>query len=424
MRFVSRCPGAAVVLPLVAILSCATAQAEGNIVPVKVHLLASGEGNNHLFVDVTVCNAEKQCQTVPDVLVDTGSSGLRLFRPALQGLDLRAVTVRDDRPVGVGEHFGAGDLWGKLHWARVRIGGLETSQEITIEVHDAPSPGESVPAGYGDRDMRVCPAMGNGILGIAAERYSPGRYFAAAGGTGPLAQSDWNPVKLDKSRRLSNPIIHFPDPYNNGSVISLPEVDASNGQKTVQGWLGFGIGEPTAMLYPQGSRVITHELDQASRFPVKLGERSFDVLLDSGGSGVILDLDHLGIAHDKCFPGLYSPAALMPLHFTVTSAGHEIKLARALPIGPGAKMLKAIEMGYAVLPTLAPRPDEVRAKEGELGPGTLGLPFFYGRTVATGLQGSVNPFAARMPEAASTTLHEEGQERVTHSANGFVAYTD
>ncbi len=305
MRFPTRHRGAAVVLPLLATLSSGAAQSEVNIVPVEVRRPSSSEVNNQLFVDVTVCNAQQQCQTVPDVLVDTGSSGLRLFRPALQGLDLDAVTVLDKRPMALWERFGSGDLWGKLHWARVRIGGVETTETMPINVFDRSSPGEQLPAGYGGRDLRdeADGIAGNGILGISPQRYSRGRYFAFAGAHGTPSKFDWDRVKVKKSLQLANPIGHFPEPYNNGNVINLPEVDASSGQKTVQGWLGLGIGQPTEMLFPEGSRVITHELDQDSLFPVKLGERSLDVMLDSGATVIHLDLDISALRATRFFRG-------------------------------------------------------------------------------------------------------------------------
>jgi hypothetical protein len=121
--------------------------------------------------------------------------------------------------------------------------------------------------------------------------------------------------------------------------------------------------------------------------------------------------------------GSTAPAALTPIHFTVTSAGHEIKLARALPIGPAGHVVK-ISQGYAVLPMLAMWHGPQGLLPCEPEDNLLGLPFFFGRAVATGLQGTVNPFAPRVPQAAPATLPEEGRERVTHSPNGFVAYTD
>ena len=425
MSFLSRRHCAAVVLPVVATCGGGVAQAALNIVPVDVHQLSVGDRINQLFVDVTVCNARQQCRTVPDVLVDTASPGLRLSRAALQGLDLDAVTVSDHRPLGHWMGFGSGNLWGTLHWARLRIGGVETDDAIPIELFDRAAPGESLPAGYGGPDLRDDDpsALGNGILGISARRYSPGRYFAFAGASGALAESDWDQVTVEEALQLANPIVHFPAPYNNGSVISLPEVDRSAGQKTAQGWLGFGIGQPTERLFPKGSRVITHELDRDGHFPAKLGGQGVDVMLDSGTNVTHLDLEHLGLARHKVLAHFYDPAALTPVELSVTSAGHEIKLARAVLVGPADHLAK-IYQGYAVLPMLAMwhGPQGVLSREPE--DNLLGLPFFFGRAVATGLQGTVNPFAPRVPQAAPATLPEEGRERVTHSPNGFVAYTD
>ncbi len=116
--------------------------------------------------------------------------------------------------------------------------------------------------------------------------------------------------------------------------------------------------------------------------------------------------------------------------------------------------MKACKMGYAVLPTVATWPDPKHVVPGKAEGSRLGLPFFFGRTVATGLQGAVNPFAPLVPEAAPAMLLEAGFEiiedyvdhapcraaapaeslaagadsadfeLVTHSPNGFVAYTD
>ncbi len=419
MRFSIRRRGAAVLLPLLATLSSGVAQAEPNIVPVEVSQKGSDLANT-LFVDVTVCDARKQCRTVPNVVVDTGSAGLILSREALHGLELDAVTTSDDRPLHELSGFGSGYMWATVHWARVRIGGIETTEAIPIELFDRPSPGERLPAGYG-RDMRDARRTGNGILGISAERYSEGGYAVVAGPGDEPADSGWHPVKVEESRQVANPIIHFPEPYNTGSVISLPEVDASKGQKTVQGWLGFGLGEPTAMLFAKGRPVITHELDASGRLPFRLGERPIDVKLDSGASVLYLDLDFLGLPRHKDQTNFYDPAALTRVDLSVMSGGHEIKLARTLQIGAADNMDK-IEQGYAVLPMLAMWQGGDVALLGDPERSMFGLPFFYGRSVATGLEGAVNPFAP--PVAATETLPEEGQALVTHSPNGFVAFTD
>ena len=79
------------------------------------------------------------------------------------------------------------------------------------------------------------------------------------------------------------------------------------------------------------------------------------------------------------------------------------------------------------MPTIAARP---RAEPGEEGaPGglrtnVLGLPFFYGRSVATGLEGAINPYLEPVPASAPRLAGDAGADRAMASRYGFVAYTD
>ena len=452
MRFSFRWRCAALVLPLVATWVCGVAQAAVNIVPVEVRQLYSGDASNHLFVDVTVCNAKQQCRTVPNVLVDTGSPGLRLHRQALGGLSLDEVTILDQRPLGKWSHFGSGDLWSRVHWAQVRIGGVETTQAIPIELFDDPSPDEILPAGYGSVDLRGQRDRipGNGILGISPRHHARTGYFVFEAPWGATSNGRWDRVFVGEAVQVVNPIVHFPAPYDNGSVISLPEVDWRAGQDSAQGWLGFGIGLPTEMLFPHGRRVISHELDASGQFPGKLGQHQVDLMLDSGTNLLRLDLEHFGFARHGRFKDYYDPATLTPIDLSVVSAAHEIKLAQPLHIGPADSLRKTLQ-GYGVLPMLAIGPEMPNGQEPR---NVLGLPFFFGRTVATGLRGAVNPYIQPPPMPAPTLAAEEsfeviedyvdhaparatapahgaawyaesdGFELVTHSPHGFVAYTD
>src|SRR5674476_266255 len=56
-----------------------------NVVPVTVDLGPSGNSVNQLFASVTLCQpgSTSQCQTIDHVMVDTGSSGLRVFSAAI-----------------------------------------------------------------------------------------------------------------------------------------------------------------------------------------------------------------------------------------------------------------------------------------------------------------------------------------------------
>ena len=413
-------------LPLLATLGWGVALAADNIVPVEVRQLCHSDRCNKLFVELTVCDAKRQCRTVPNVLVDTGSPGLRLFRDALDGLALDPVRTVDRRPLGNWSSFGSGELWGTMHWAQVRLGDLATTEAIPIELFDEPSPDELLPAGYGSGDLRgqLGAMVGNGILGISPHRHSPDGYFVYVGPGRTGWDADWFPVQLDKALQLANPIAHFPAPYDNGSVIHLPEVDWCNGQRAAQGWLGFGLGPPTAVLFPQDRRVIAQELDKSHRFPLTLAKRQLDVTVDSGTNLLVLDLEHLGWARHGYFENCYDPAALVPVELAVGSTVDRVKLARPLYVGPADKLSKMFQ-GYAVLPTIATWPDpQQMSKAHRKKKNILGLPFFYGRAVATGLEGVINPYLEPAPASALQGAGNAGADRAMASRYGFVAYSD
>ena len=53
-----------------------------NVVAISIRQLESNAATitaNTPYVSVTLCDASNNCQTIPDVMVDTGSAGLRLF---------------------------------------------------------------------------------------------------------------------------------------------------------------------------------------------------------------------------------------------------------------------------------------------------------------------------------------------------------
>jgi hypothetical protein len=443
-----------VLVPLAATLGAAGAHAAAapqladNIVPIEVRQVTPTQYNK-LFVDVTVCNAARQCRTVPDVLVDTGSTGLRLLRGALDGLDLAPVKDPRGRALSNWSSFGSGDLWGTMHFAQVRVGAIATTRAIPVEVYDLPGRRDKLPDGYANVDARrEIARMGNGILGISPHRHHARGYYVKGDKAGAPGASRWVEVRVDAARQLTNPIAYFPAPYDNGSVISLPEVDWTSGANRVQGWLGLGIGAATEALFPHGARVVSHDLDDDGLFPAAIGTRRFDVLVDSGTNALSLDLSHLGVSRHARYASYYDAPAPVPIELAVRSGDDYVRLARPLYVGPTVKYLKE-RSTHAALPMVVGWDEAPRSLS------VLGLPFFYGRTVATGLRGTVNPFpqgaaavsqlvpdddegfeiiddyvervsnssAAPVANDAARQANDDF-EFVSKSANGFIAYTD
>ena len=388
-------PHAAYLLPLAAAMSAGAAHAAAeapladNIIAVKVsgHDVLS---RNTPFVDVTVCNTRGKCKTVSNVMVDTGSTGLRMVRGAVEELHLDPVTDAAGQPLANWGRASSSELWGPVHWAKVQIGKVTTQRAIPIQVFDAPTDGELVPAGYGRVDKRRL--MGfrcNGVLGIGPQRHVDTGYYRWEEGSNSWlwkSPSQWVAQGVDRTRQLVNPIARFPAPYNNGSVLSMPAVDWNTGAERVRGLLGLGIGEPTDRLFESGRRVLSHDFNDKSQFPAVLGGRRVELTARTSTSGMTLDLAHLGIPRHASSPKLYDAKVPTVIDLTVPHAGEYVRLARPLYVGPTVDYVAA-HPGHGVLPMIVGAPD----RPGE--PNVLGMPFYYGRTVATGLAGTVNPFA-------------------------------
>ncbi len=392
MRIVSN-SHAVCVLPLVAALSAGAAHAAAeapladNIIAVEVRGDRPDHRNTPL-VDVTVCNTRGKCKTVPNVMVDTGTTGLRLFRGAVADLDLEPVKDRSGNPITNWGSASYSELWGPLHRAKVRLGKVTTETAIPVQLFDLPKDGEALPQGYARVDNRKATSFRfNGVLGIGPQRHHAAGYLVGVSDSWySRAPSRWVAQKVDRSQQLANPIAHFPAPYNNGSVITLPEVDLNSGAARVRGWLGLGIGEPTDGLFASGQRVLSHEFNDKLRFPAMLGERQVELTARTSASGLLLDLAHLGIPKHASDAGVYDAKVPTTIKLAVPHGGAYVSLARPLYVGSTVDHVAA-HPRHGALPMIVAEP--VRSD----GPQVLGLPFYYGRTVATGLAGTVNPFA-------------------------------
>ncbi|HAT30779.1 MAG TPA: hypothetical protein DCW29_07990 [Janthinobacterium sp.] len=201
---------------------------------------------NAPYVSVTICKpGTTTCQTIDHVLVDTGSSGLRVLTPLDPALGLPAVNGQSG-PAGECTSFVSGYTWGSVKRADVKIGG-ETAAGISIHVvNDSAAAFASVPrdcSGTGNNLGTVAALGANGILGIGVLQRDCGAncvtvaqaatYYSCGGGacsasTMPLEQ------------QVSNPVIGFPI-NNNGVVLVLPSVP-TGGANSLSGTLIFGIG--------------------------------------------------------------------------------------------------------------------------------------------------------------------------------------
>jgi hypothetical protein len=290
-------------------------------VPVSVNLGPTGNYANGIFTTVTVCEpgSTTNCTTIPDVLVDTGSFGLRLLSTGAENADgtpLSGTQVGNlnlpqvtDPSTGypLYECVQYGDLsytWGPMQMATVQVGGETASQlpgstantGIPIQVISTQAPPAGIiynngtgnaaydnPCTYNsngtatggvDNDT-VANLEANGILGI-------GNFPQDCPACTSLATTTGQYLEYDSSSTFSvngttlyyyveptpltlqawNPVSAFPLD-NNGVWLQLPSIPAA-GQATATGTLTFGIGTETNNAIPSGATV--YELDDSGNF--------------------------------------------------------------------------------------------------------------------------------------------------------------
>ena|SRR5436190_7916486 len=360
---------------------------------------------NGAFVTVTVClPGTSSCQDVDHVLVDTGSSGLRLLaNDGVAGgkLSLPLPAQQDSGGNAIAEcaQFLDGFTWGPVRRADVRLGG-ETASGVPIQVisettYPVPSSCESV----GVDESRLEGDSGlftNGILGVGLFRQdcgpacvgdpnlpssgNPGLYYSCrAGGA-------CSTTGVSLAGQVSNPVAMFPVD-NNGVILELPLV-APSGAATVAGTLVFGIGTQSnnglggATVFPvDGSgRLITVFPANGSSYP-----GSF---IDSGSNGLFF-LDSSTAAIPSCpeISGFYCPSAQTDLS--------------ALNKGAGGTPTGQVNFSVANAKTLLSTNNAAFSNLGGPNGGSpsqnldaafdWGLPFFYGRNVFTAIETASTP---------------------------------
>jgi len=324
------------------------------------------------------------CTTIDHVLVDTGSVGLRVLSSALGGVALTPQAASDGNPMGECYIAPAGYAWGSVALAQVQVAG-EVAASIPVEVI-APSNFPAAPAACTSQTtggalnsvtaLQAKAIVGIGVLlqdcGTACTTAPQSMYFSC-----PLAGC--SPLPATIAQQVSNPVAAFPD--NNGSVIQLPPLAAGSAQ-TAQGSLVFGIGTQSnnglaaATIYG-----VNASGANAGTFTSTYSGVAYPGAISSGANANYF-LTSAITGYPACnTPGYYCPSAQQTL--PVTNAGtNGTSGSVSLVVDNGDTL---IQSGKFALSTLA-------------GPGgnrtsgfVFGIPFFYGRTVFTALNGATTP---------------------------------
>ena len=218
-----------------------------NTVPVIVS--SASNSLNSPRVSVTVCQpGTTSCTTIPNIIVDTGSTGLRLFKSSLTStLALPPETnPATNDPIGECLAFGGGPVFGQVVTADIQMAG-EVASAVPIQIID--STFASVPASCSSQGSLLSASTleANGIIGVSNDLQDCGQACATVGQQGQQMYFDCNGTNCDASsfgivlaQQVTNPVSKFATD-NNGVILSFPDLAAGMAAEAV-GTMTFGVG--------------------------------------------------------------------------------------------------------------------------------------------------------------------------------------
>jgi len=359
-----------------------------------VNLGLTSDYGNGLFTSVEVCEpgSSSNCTTVSDVLVDTGSTGLRLLSGAVSGLTLPAVTDANNNDVQECLQFiSLAYIWGPVVQADIHLGGESASSASIQIISESPQyavPASCIPTGSGGtpQDYNTVSALGaNGILGVANLMQDCGSACAAASNgipeyfSCPSGNCQITSVPTTSTKgQVWNPVALFAQD-NNGVLISLPSVPVG-GAATASGSLIFGIGtQSNNALGSAQVYAVSQDLYFTTTYKGTAYSNSF---IDSGSNAYyFLDSATLGGLDCADNQGWYCPTGTTPLSFTVTNTGTNGTTGTVTFSIANADSL--FSTGFAAFNDLGGDSGNSLATDYF----DFGVPFLYGRNVFVGIGG-------------------------------------
>ena len=378
-----------------------------NVAQLIVDAGPGGIGENDLaYTTIQICvPGTTTCQTIDHVQVDTGSEGLRILSSVL------TVSLPQQSSGSTLECTQFADLtflWGPIATADIQIAG-ESAKSVPVQVANGSGGSPAVPASCsqdqnGNQLTQIVdvPGLGaNAILGVGAFRQDCGP--ACAVSSPPLVGTYYactsggcNATDQSLTMQVQNPVWMFASD-NNGVLLQLPSIPDS-GQVSASGSLIFGIG--TQSNNALGSASVLQIDPNSGNFTVKLQTAASSStfvdnnFIDSGSNGFFfLDsatlINQFNISMPDCPSSSFAQGFYCPGSETAITASMIGNTANGTPIGAARSI--TFNVGNGV--TLIGSPNTAFNDLGGDSSGNFdfGLPFFFGRSVYSAIEGQNTP---------------------------------
>ncbi len=354
-----------------------------NVVGVVVNAGPAGNSVNTAYTTITVCapGSTTNCQTIDNIQVDTGSYGLRVLASVLS-MTLPVVAAASGASLVECTVFVDGFSWGPVALLDVQVAG-ESAHSVPVQlVGDPRFP--NVPSdcsSTGPAEDTVGEFGANGVIGIGAFTQDcgslcvstavPAAYYACT-------QSACQATTVALASQVQNPVPFFATD-NNGTIIMLPSV-AADGAATVTGSLIFSIdtqsnnqsGTETVLTLETSGMYVGY---LTTIFNNQTLPGSF---VDSGSSAYYFNDSSITQCSNTDFSSFYCPPSAVSLSATLQGAGGT-SIPESFSVA-NAQAQAMAEPTFTAFPQLAGTNPASASFD-------WGLPFFYGRRVATAIEG-------------------------------------
>ena len=332
------------------------------------------------FTSVTVCvPGTTTCQTIGGILVDTGSSGLRILSSALT-LALPQ-QMSGSNPVVECFPFVSGYTWGPVQTADVEMAS-EKASAVPIQVlsdTDFTAPSSCTSEGASSDTLENLGA--NGIVGVGLFTQDCGPYcetVQTAAGDANLyyectSTTACQPIGESLAQQVPNPATLFTTD-NNGVIIELPTVPTA-GESSVNGSLVFGIGTQSNNAL-SGATIYTANVD-GDFTTTYSGSTLSASFIDSGSNGLFFPSAITVCPSTSDAPNFYCPSSTENLSATNQGANGASGTVN-FSIANAESLFNNGDFAYVDLGGTEPT--------GAPGAFDWGLPFFFGQNVFTGFQ--------------------------------------
>ncbi len=378
-----------------------------NVVPVSVDAQSFGALNSP-FISITLCSPTNgnNCMTIDHILVDTGSVGLRVYaKPlttaALTSLNLVQQTIGGS-PVVECLPFAQGVTWGPVKYASFVVGS-EIAANVAIQV--IADPGfSSIPTACSSQGVVMDSPTNtntsnnngfgaNGVLGVGLYAQDCGANCTVAANNMYVyftcSSTGANCVNSAQSlaTQVQNPTVLFPKD-NNGVILAL-NTPAATGSTSVGGTLTFGIDTQANNASSNSNTILVNNNQSDPKYgyitTILNGQTYAASFIDSGSNGYFFNA--LGLSIPQCgsnYAGFYCPSVTIPLSANITGSG--VGTANVLFNVANAGALFANNT-YAAINDIAGITTDITSNTPTLYSFDWGLPFFYGRSVYTVVEG-------------------------------------